>query len=187
MTRPPETLSHGQVVLRRWRQDDAAELLAAVLESQEHLRPWMPWADGYDAGRAAEYLRGCDEEWASGGAFGYAIMIGDQIVGSVGLHRRVGDGGLEIGYWVHRDWAGRGIATDAAAALTAAALALPGVERVEIYHDAANAASGRIPAKLGYARLREQPSRPLSPTAPGETGTEVVWQRTRSASGRSGR
>jgi ribosomal-protein-serine acetyltransferase len=58
----------------------------------------------------------------------------------------VGDGGLEIGYWVHGDWTGRGIATDAAVALTDAALGLPGIDWVEIYHDAANVASGRIPA-----------------------------------------
>jgi ribosomal-protein-serine acetyltransferase len=176
MASPPETLSHGQVSLRRWRVDDAAALLAAVIESQEHLRPWMPWADGYDENRAAEFLRECDVQWASGSAFAYAIMVGDQIVGSAGLHKRVGDGGLEIGYWVHSDWTGRGIATDATAALTDAALALPGVDRVAIYHDAANVASGRIPAKLGYARLGEQPTRDLWPAAPGETGTDVVWQ-----------
>jgi len=38
--------------------------------------------------------------WASGDAFAYAIVVGDQIVGSAGLHRRVDDGGLEIGHWV---------------------------------------------------------------------------------------
>jgi ribosomal-protein-serine acetyltransferase len=179
MTSPPEALSHGQVSLRRWRPDDAAALLAAVIESQEQLRPWMSWADRYDADKAAEYLRGCQAQWDSGSAFAYAIVVGDHIVGSAGLHGRVGYGGLEIGYWVHSGWTGRGIATDATAALTAAALALPGVDRVEIYHDAANLASGRIPAKLGYARLGERPDRNLSPSAAGEAGIDVVWQFTR--------
>lgn len=179
MDSPPETLSHGQVSLRRWRQDDVAALLAAVLQSQEDLRSWMPWADRYDEDSAAGYLRQCEAQWASGSAFAYAIIAGDQIVGSAGLHDRVGGGGLEIGYWVHSAWTGCGIATDAAAALTSAALAIPGVGRVEIYHDAANAASGRIPAKLGYARLGERPARDLWPPAPGETGTDVVWQLTR--------
>src|SRR5262252_8382575 len=176
MNSPPDELSHGQVTLCRWRPGDAAALVAAVIESQEHLRPWMHWADGYDGNRAAEYLRECQSEWASGETFAYAVIIADQIVGSAGLHNRVGDGGLEIGYWVHAGWTGRGIATDAAAALTAAALALPGINRVEIHHDAANLASGRIPAKLGYARLGEQPARDLWPRAPGETGTDIVWQ-----------
>jgi ribosomal-protein-serine acetyltransferase len=176
---PPELLSHGQVRLRRWRPDDADALLAAVIESQGHLRPWMPWADGYDEASAAEYVRECDAQWASGSAFAYAVIVGDQIVGSAGLHNRIGIGALEIGYWVHVDWTCRGIATEATAALTEAALALPGIDRVEIYHDAANVASGRIPAKLGYARLGERPTRALWPAAPGETGTDVIWQFTR--------
>jgi ribosomal-protein-serine acetyltransferase len=50
---------------------------------------------------------------------------------------------------------------------------------VEIHHDAANVASGRIPAKLGYARLGERPAADLQPAAPGEVGTDVVWQFTR--------
>jgi len=179
MTTPPESLSHGQVSLRRWRPEDAAELLAAVLASQEQLRPWMPWADSYDAGNAAEFLSDCQTQWASGADFAYAITIGDQIVGGAGLHDRIGPDGLEIGYWVHSGWTGRGVATDAAAALTEAALALPGIDKVEIHHDAANKASGRIPAKLGYVRLGERPRRELSAPAPGQTGTEVVWQVTR--------
>jgi hypothetical protein len=50
---------------------------------------------------------------------------------------------------------------------------------VEIYHDAANEASGRIPAKLGYVRLGERAPRDLWPPAPGESGVDVVWQITR--------
>jgi len=179
MNSPPESLSRGQVSLRRWRRDDVAALLAAVIESQQDLRPWMPWADRYDRDSAAGYLRQCEAQWASGSAFAYAIIVSGQIAGSAGLHNRVGDGGLEIGYWVHSDWTGRGIATDATAALTDAALAMPGIVRVEIHHDAANAASGRIPAKLGYTRLGERAARDLWPPAPGETGTDVVWQLTR--------
>lgn len=179
MTRPAEVLSHGQVMLRRWRGDDAAMVLAAVIESHEQLLLWMPWAAGYDEDKAARFVRDCQEQWDSGSAYVYAIVVDDQVVGSAGLHGRVGDGALEIGYWVHSGWTGRGIATDAAAALTDAALALPGIDQVTIYHDAANVASGRVPAKLGYARLGEQPARDLWPATPGESGTDVIWQLTR--------
>lgn len=179
MASPPESLSHGQVTLRRWCRDDEAALLAAVIESQEELRRWMPWAQSYDRDRAAEFLSDCQAQWASGSDFPFAIVVGRQIVGGAGLHGRGGDAGLEIGYWVHSDWTGRGIATDAAAALTDAALALPGIDRVEIHHDAGNVASGRIPAKLGYTKLGERPPRDLWPAAPADVGTEVVWQFTR--------
>ena len=100
MASPPETLCHGQISLRRWRPDDAAALLAAVIASQEHLRPWMPWADQYDEDKAAEFLRECDAQWAAGDAFAYAIIADGPIVGSAGLlpHRRRRSG---VGYWVH--------------------------------------------------------------------------------------
>ena len=52
------------------------------------------------------------------------------------------------------------------------------IDRVEIYHDAGNTASGRVPAKLGYARLGERPTRDLGERAPADTGTEVLWRRT---------
>jgi ribosomal-protein-serine acetyltransferase len=178
---PPESLSHGQVTLRRWRLDDAAALLTAVIESEEHLRPWMSWAERYDAASATGFLRECQEKWAERTDFCYAIIAGDQIAGGAGLHGRVGAGGLEIGYWVHAARINRGIATDAAGALTSAALALPGIDRVEIYHDVANAASGRVPRKLGYVRIGEQPARGLWPRAAAESGTDVLWRLTRPA------
>jgi len=34
-----------RVVLRRWSEEHAPALRAAVLESLDHLRPTMPWTD----------------------------------------------------------------------------------------------------------------------------------------------
>ena len=54
------------------------------------------------------------------------------MVGVIGLHDHVGPGALEIGYCYHIEYAGRGIITRSAERLTNTALALLGVERVEI-------------------------------------------------------
>ena len=48
------------------------------------------------------------------------------------------------------DRIGQGIATDVARALTAAAFAIAGIERVEVHCEEANARSARVPEKLGY-------------------------------------
>ena len=45
---------------------------------------------------------------------------------------RIGPGAIELGYWVHVDFTGRGYATACARALTQAGLALSDVARVEI-------------------------------------------------------
>jgi ribosomal-protein-serine acetyltransferase len=91
---------------------------------------------------------------------------------------RVEPGALEIGYWIHVDHTGRGLATRSAARLTEAGLALPGVDRIEIHHDSANTISGRVPPRLGYVRLREEPA---DAPAPGGTGIHVVWGMDRDA------
>jgi ribosomal-protein-serine acetyltransferase len=179
MDRPPETISNAAVTLRRWRAGDAELSYRLVRDSIEHLSPWMAWATPeYSLDSATGYVERCEANWADGEAFQYAIFVQAEPVGSAGLMARIGGGGLEIGYWVHPSWTGRGVATSAAAALTDAALALPAIDRVEIHHDVRNAASGRVPAKLGYSFIDEVPTDPAM-IAPGDAGTMKVWRITR--------
>ena len=76
---------------------------------------------------------------------------------SPGLMARIGPGGFEIGYWVHRAYTRRGLATAATAALVEQAFGLPGVDRVEIVHDELNVASAAIPRKLGFTEVGRRP------------------------------
>jgi ribosomal-protein-serine acetyltransferase len=179
MERPAEVLSHGPVRLRRWRRADADTVYRVVMDSLDHLRPWLPWADGYDRERAAQFVTLSEHDWDAGVAYNYAILGGDgEVVGGIGLVRRVGPGGLEIGYWLHPAHTGRGLATAASAALVEQAFTLPGVEFVEIVHDEANTASGAIPRRLGFTQV-ERRQRPREAGAPGEAGVELVWRLTR--------
>jgi ribosomal-protein-serine acetyltransferase len=179
MDQPPEVITNAAVTLRRRQPADALATFELIRESLEHLQPWMPWATpDYSLEHAKEYSQRCDAEWAEGSAFQYVIYVGRDPVGSAGLMARIGTGGLEIGYWVHPSWTGRGVATSAAAALTDAALALPGIDRVEIHHDVANKASQRVPEKLGYTFVGEVISDP-DMIAPADSGTVKVWRVTR--------
>lgn len=179
MTHPAEVITLDSVVLRRWRGDDLAEMHRVVTEALPHLRPWMPWAaGGYSLEAATQFLDGCDRNWRSGDAYTYAITVDGAIVGCIALERRIGPGGLEIGYWLHPDHTGRGLVTTSAAALVAEAFALPGIERVEIWHDAANTASRGVPQRLGFTCIDRRTPRWETKTS-GGSGTEVVWQLTR--------
>jgi ribosomal-protein-serine acetyltransferase len=93
--------------------------------------------------------------------------------------RRIGPGGLEIGYWLHPAYTGRGLATAAVAALVGQAFALPDIDRVEIVHGAANTASGGVPRRLGFTVIQRR-TRVHGAVAPGEVGIEVVWRLLRS-------
>ena len=180
MTEPPELVHCGQMVLRRERPADAERVATAVAESLDHLRPYMPWANA-EAGTARAQrtrLAEADEAWEQGTAYTYLLVDAEPdpetgpVLGLVGLHRRIGPGGLEIGYWVHAKYARRGLISAAVRALTEAALALPEVSRLEIHCDASNLASAGVPRKLGYrlARIDDKQAE-----APAETGRQQVW------------
>lgn len=180
LPRPPAELELSAVGarLRRHRLDDLDELHAAIEESRDHLRPWMPWADQPRA-TTAGFLERSVQSWDDGREFGYVVVDADDdaVLGGIGLDQRLGPGALAIGYWRRTDAGGRGVVTAAAGALTDEALAL--VERVEIHCDEANLASAAIPRRLGYA-LERIDERPI--VAPGEHGRSMIWVRRRPVS-----
>ncbi|MGO9784983.1 MAG: GNAT family N-acetyltransferase [Streptosporangiaceae bacterium] len=176
LPRPAGTLEHGPAILRRWQAGDEDAAYLSVIESQAHLRPWMPWAATYTRQNAAEFVAACERDWWYGTAYHYAITAEGQIAGSCGLMARIGPGGLEIGYWVHQACVRRGLATAAAAALTDAAFRLPGIDYVEIVHDELNEASAAVPRKLGFTEIGP---RPLDVTPEAGTGLGIVWRLTR--------
>ena len=94
------------------------------------------------------------------------------LVGTIGLHRRVAEDAIEIGYWIAAGRTRRGYGTMAARAATSLAAALPGIRHVEIHCDEANVASAAIPRKLGYRLDRTEPH---EPEAPGERGRRLIW------------
>ena len=175
-TEPDEVIEIGAATLRRYREDDLDDLVRAVTESEDHLRPWLPWVAGHSREHEAEFLAQSVRDWESGTAYNYAIRAGAAFAGGIGLMARIGPGGLEIGYWVHRAYTRRGLATAASAALVEQAFRLPGVYRVEIVHDELNVASGGVPRKLGFTKVGR---RPLDLPPPEGTGVGVVWRLTR--------
>ena len=171
--RPDEVIETGAVTLRRHRADDLDALLAAVAESFDRLRPWMPWVIGYTRESEAEFLAGTERDWRDGTVYNWAIITEGVLAGGISLMARIGAGGLEIGYWVRTGYTRRGLATAATAALVEQAFRLPGVDRVEIVHDELNVASGGVPRKLGFTEVGR---RALDMPPPDGTGIGVVWR-----------
>ena len=151
---PPERidLGHGRALVRG-SADRASAAAVSINESLEHLRPWMAWAaePATEAGLAVVFATG-EELWERRRDFGYSIVEGpeERVVGGCGLHGRQDEHGLDIGYWVHVERAGQGLATEVSRALTDAAFEIPGIERVRIQCDERNVRSARVPEKLGY-------------------------------------
>lgn len=187
MPGPAYRIQTPRLVIRCWSPADAPLLVKAVTTSVEHLRPWLPWAHAepepldVKVQRLREFRATFDRDED----YVYGIFGPDEreVLGGTGMHPRVGPAALEIGYWIGAPHAGRGLATEAAAALTRVAFEVNGVERMEIRCDPRNVRSAAIPPRLGYAL--DATLRARLPGADGAMADSMVWSLLRAEYGAS--
>ena len=122
---------------------------------------WLNLRDGFphpyrlsDAEAFIKRVTGADPET------NFAIAVEGQAVGGIGYlrHTDVERVSAEIGYWLGEPFWGRGIVTEALAAVTAYAIAKHGLTRVYAVPYEWNEASFRVLEKVGYrleARMRK--------------------------------
>jgi RimJ/RimL family protein N-acetyltransferase len=142
--------------LRSWRADDAPSLAMHANNRKIwiNLRDRFPYP--YTKADAQAFIRAArrmDPECH------FAIAVQGRAVGGIGfcLQTDIDRVSAEIGYWLGEALWGRGIATEALAAVTRYAIAHHGLTRVFALPFAHNTASCRVLEKNGYAlegRLR---------------------------------
>ena len=172
---PPAELPGPTVTLRRYRLTDRDVLRESIAASLDHLQPWMPWAQAPPTEESVlAFLIPAVEDFGAEHPAEYAITLtgSGRFAGGCGLMPRIGPRALEIGYWLDVRFVGRGLATEAVALLTDAALTIDGVDRVEIHIDEANVRSAAIPERLGYRLDRIEDDEIATP---GETGRSTIW------------
>lgn len=175
---PAYSIRTERLLVRCFSPADAPALKAAIDASLDHLLPWLPWAreEPQSVEAKAEALRvfrarfDLDRDW------NYGMFLPDEseLVGGLGLHVRGGAReARELGYWVARAHAGRGLASEAVAALVRVGFEVERLERLEIHCDEENLRSAAIPRKLGFRHdgtLRERSAR-----GDGSRGGRMIW------------
>ena len=142
------------IVLRAPDPVDAAGIADAINTSLPHLARFLDWATEpatVDAQAVRQAI--AREAFLAGGDAMYTVFQGDEVVGAVGLHRRLGAGALEVGYWLRVSCEGRGIMTAAVRAVVQLAFTVDGAERVVIHCHPDNVRSAAIPERLGFTLL----------------------------------
>ena len=151
---PAYRIETRRLVIRCYAPDDAQMLADSITESVEHLKPWMPWAHAEPEPFEAkeERVRRFRGMFDLQQDYIYGIFNKDEtrLLGGTGLHTRLGPEQLEIGYWIHKDFANQGFVTESTAALVKVAFEIVRVHRVEIHCDPRNFASAAVPRKLGF-------------------------------------
>lgn len=146
---PQPVLRTQRLVLRALTEADA-EVVQRLCSDREIADTTMHIPHPYPAGGAMDFIRSRPDAYASGQAATWGIELrGTGVVGVIGLglqpaHRRV-----ELGYWIGREYWGRGIASEAAPAAVASAFEQFGAYRVHAHHFSRNPASGRVLERAG--------------------------------------
>ena len=151
-----------RLVIRCYEPADALMLQLAINASLEHLRPWMPWAREEPKGLESKValIRLFRGQFDLGQDYVFGIFLkgttaagpstATELIGSTGLHTRLGKDAREIGYWISARHIGQGYATEAVSALMKVGFGIEGLNRIEIHCSPANLRSQRVPEKLGY-------------------------------------
>ena len=144
-------LSLSKCIVRPWAEADAASLQrhANNRNVSMHLRDRFPYP--YEMEAARTFL-GWIARQASPTV--WAIEVDGEAAGGIGieLHTDVERVSAEIGYWLGEPVWGRGIATEALTAVTAAAFERFEITRLYALPFADHVASVRVLEKAGYTR-----------------------------------
>lgn len=140
-------------------ESDAVELFEIINRNRERLRAWLPWVDGTrESADVAGFLRRALAENREGKALHHAIRCGIKIVGFASLNSIDRDRGeASVGFWIDAEHEGRGLVTQAVAALCENAFGGYGLRVVELCAGVDNVRSQRVAARLGFVQRRSQP------------------------------
>ena len=154
LTNPAYRIETKRLVVRCYNPSDVSLLGESITESLEHLRPWMPWVHHEPEAIEVklERLKRFRGMFDLGQDFVYGIFNPEEtkLLGGTGLHTRLGESELEIGYWIHKDFLNQGLVTESTTALVRVAFEVLHIHRLEIHCDPANTASAAIPRKLSF-------------------------------------
>ncbi|MDW3218838.1 MAG: GNAT family N-acetyltransferase [Acidimicrobiales bacterium] len=148
-------LSTEQIRLRPWRVDDAPSLSRAW-HDPAIIAGSTPPAD-CSVAAAARWIEGCDERRRAGVAFDLVIAAAsdERVLGEVGFSRFDADRlAVLMGWWVHEEARGAGVATAAVSLVVEWVLASTWIDHVLAEIGEENHASQAVARSAGFAALK---------------------------------
>ena len=141
-----------QIVLKRFSHNADQAKYDTIINSREHLLPWLPWAHFYkEFKEMPEFTESQIKCFDEGSVLGYDIFYEGKFAGSIDLHNLSAENrSCEIGYWLGKDYIGRGIATRAANKITEYAFSEIDMHRVMIRAASKNEASCKVAERLNF-------------------------------------
>lgn len=162
---------HGEAIeLRPPRFSDKKQWNRVRAENKEWLAPWEASLPVTPVGApASEFLskspsfysmvRALHHEARAGRSYSFMMWQGKNLIGQITMGGVIYGAlrGAHIGYWIDRNYAGRGLTTDAVKTVTAFGFEALGLHRIEINIRPENAPSIRVAEKSGYTFESDRP------------------------------
>ena len=163
MTGWPVRLSTGEITLRPLAAGDRQAWRESRLRNAAWLRPWDATVPPGSDGRPASYrslVRRLNRQALEGATMPFAIEVDGHFAGQVTVNNIVRGSAqfASVGYWIDRDFAGRGVVPRAVALVIDHCFFTAGLHRIEIAIRPENSNSLRVVEKLeirevGYAPM----------------------------------
>ena len=141
------------IVLDEPREDDAAGLFDLIDANRAELARWMPWLDQMRSiDDSLRYIHFSLDGNRDGRFLNLLVRVDGELAGVLCFfaieptQRR-----CEIGYWLGKDWQGRGIMTRACRALVGHGFSRLNFYRIQLACAADNRRSRAIAERLGFA------------------------------------
>jgi ribosomal-protein-serine acetyltransferase len=131
----------------------ADALHALVKGSYDHIREWSGWLNdpSQTVEQTAEWIAKNRANYGSGNGYEIGIWYEGDIAGQIGYNYfNETDRRTEIGYWLGKEFQGKGLVTRACMALIDNAITNLKLNRIEIRCGTDNLKSRSIPEKLGF-------------------------------------
>ncbi|MWV46528.1 GNAT family N-acetyltransferase [Paenibacillus sp. HJL G12] len=120
--------------------------------SRVSLREWLPWVDAIrEIEHTVNFVRNAIKQGAENGGITAGIWVDDEMAGIISYHQiDWHNRSVSIGYWLGREYEGRGIMSSACRTFVDYALMDMDLNRVEIRCATGNRKSRAIPERLGF-------------------------------------
>lgn len=152
----PMPIRTARLLIAGRKAGDGKRFRDMVIENQEHLKRWMPFAQEiWSVERYETICREAEANFILRKDFQLSIYDarGETLIGSTGIHRPDWTvPSFMIGYWLDQKHLGKGYVTEALNALTRYCFEVFGAKRVYLTCDARNAKSIAVMERLGFPR-----------------------------------
>jgi len=146
-------ISGKNIIIRKYRDEDAPQFFAAAIESIDHMIEFMPWCHAeYSIGDSRLWVKSRNELWESGQEYSFIIcsketgsFLGGIDINQINFDHKIGN----IGYWVRKSALKQGVATEAVSLISMFGFESLKLNRLEIVTLPNNLASIKLAEKCG--------------------------------------